>query len=73
MKEILLVIIRIFCPTPLYLIFIYCKLYKYLIIYFTAVRCFKLKLIKNCKRIEVEKVTFNRIIITIYKIDLISS
>jgi len=50
-------IIRTFYPAPLYLIPIYCKLYKYLIIYFTAIRYFRLKLIRNCKRIKVKKAT----------------
>jgi len=58
-KEASLVIIRTFYPTPLYLIPMYYKLYKYLIIYFTTARCFRLKLIRNYKRIEVKKATFN--------------
>jgi len=37
----------------------YCKLYKYLIIYFITVRCFRLRLIRNYKRIMVKKVTFS--------------
>jgi len=71
-KETLLTIIRTSYPTLPYLIPIYRKLYRYLIIYFTTVRCFKLKLTRNCKRIKAKKVTFNRIIITVYRIDLIS-
>ena len=58
-KEILLIIIRTFYPALLYLIPTYCKLYKYLIIYFITARCFRLKLIRNCKRIEAEKATFS--------------
>jgi len=69
---VLLIIIKTSYLTPLYLIPTYCKLYKYLIIYFIIIRCFKLRLIRNCKRIEVKKATFSRIIITVYKIDLIS-
>jgi len=53
------VIIRTSYLTPLYLIPTYCKLYKYLIIYFITVKCFKLKLIRNYKKIKAEKVTFS--------------
>jgi len=59
MKETSLVIIKTSYPTLLYLILIYCKLYKYLIIYFITVRYFKLKLTRNCKRIKAKKVIFN--------------
>jgi len=58
-KEALLAITRTFYPAPLYLIPIYRKLYRYLIICFITARCFKLKLIRNCKRIEAEKITFS--------------
>ena len=58
-KEALLAIIRTFYPAPLYLIPTYCKLYRYLINYFTAVKCFRLRLTRNCKRIEVEKAIFS--------------
>jgi len=71
-KEVSLAITRTFYLTPLYLILTYYKLYKYLIICFTIVRCFRLRLIRNCKRIEAEKVISSRIIITVYRIDLIS-
>ena len=72
MKEASLIIIRTFYPTPLYLILTYCKLYTYLIICFTVVRCFRFRLTRNCKKVEAEKVTSSRIIIIIYKIDLIN-
>jgi len=72
-KEVLLTIIRTFYPVFLYLIFIYCKLYKYLIIYFTAAKYFRFRLMRNCKRIKAKKATFSRIKIIIYKIDLINS
>jgi len=58
-KEVSLTIIRTFYPAPLYLIPMYCKPYKYLIVYFITVKCFKLRLIRNCKRIKVKKVTFS--------------
>jgi len=58
-KEVLLVIIRTFYLTPLYLILTYYKLYRYLIVCFTIARCFRLKLMRNYERIEAEKVTFN--------------
>ena len=58
-KETLLTIIKTSYLTPLYLILTYRKLYRYLIIYFTAVKCFRLRLIRNYKRIEAEKATFS--------------
>jgi len=71
-KEVSLVIIRTFYPTPLYLIPMYYKPYRYLIICFTVVRCFRFRLMRNCERIEAEKATFSRIIITMYRIDPIN-
>ena len=68
----LLTIIRTFYLTLLYLILTYCKLYRYLIVYFTAAKYSKFKLTRNCKRIKAKKVIFSQIIITIYRIDLIS-
>jgi len=56
---VLLVIIRTSYFTPLYLILIYYKLYKYLIIYFITVKYSRFKLIRNCKRIKAEKVIFS--------------
>ena len=58
-KEASLTIIRTSYPIPLYLIPTYCKLYKYLIIYFTAVRCSRLRLVRNCERIKAEKATLS--------------
>ena len=71
-KEALLIIIRTFYLTSLYLIPTYYKLYRYLIIYFVTAKCFRFRLVRNCKRIKAVKVTLSQIIITIYRIDLIS-
>jgi len=54
-KEALLTIIRTFYLTLLYLIPMYRKLYRYLIVYFTIARCFRLRLVRNCKRIKAKK------------------
>ena len=72
-KETSLIIIKTSYPTPLYLIPTYYKLYKYLIVYFTITRCFRLRLIRNYKRIKAKKAMLNQIIITIYRINPISS
>jgi len=58
-KEMSLIIIRTFYPALLYLILTYCKLYRYLIIYFVIIRCSGLRLVRNCKRIKVKKVTLS--------------
>ena len=58
-KEVSLIIIRTFYPTSLYLILTYYKPYRYLIVYFIITKCFRFRLIRNCKRIEAKKATFN--------------
>ena len=58
-KEVLLVIMRTFYPAPLYLILIYCEPYRYLIVCFAVIRCFRFRLIRNYKSIKVKKITFN--------------
>jgi len=72
MKKVSLTIIKTFYLTLLYLIPTYYKLYKYLIVCFAVIRYFRFRLVRNCKRIKVKKAILNQIIITVYRIDLIS-